>query len=114
MASSSQELKELTRRPQPRVLLDIELERRFFEEFVPNAIHPTTGEPLQIYQRALSDIKEKQLKEFVREGYTKIAEQGNFCCSSVNPCCGGIDVARNNSKKIGYTEEELKFLKGRI
>jgi hypothetical protein len=45
-----QELKTLTRIPAPRTALDIELERRFFQEFVPNAIHPEKGTPLTLYK----------------------------------------------------------------
>jgi hypothetical protein len=40
-------------------MLEIELERRFFEEFVPAALHPTTGLPVQLYKyqrEALSDL----------------------------------------------------------
>lgn len=53
-------------------------------------------------------MKSKRIKKVVREGYAKIAEQGNSCCGSVNSCCGGVDVAQDISRKIGYTEEELK------
>jgi SAM-dependent methyltransferase len=53
-------------------------------------------------------MKSKRIKKVVREGYAKIAEQGSSCCGSVNSCCGGIDVAQDISRKIGYTEEELK------
>lgn len=37
-------------------MLDIELERRFFEEFVPNVIHPRTGAPLQLYKYQVDSI----------------------------------------------------------
>jgi SAM-dependent methyltransferase len=53
-------------------------------------------------------MKSKRIKKIVREGYAKIAEQGSSCCGSANSCCGGVDVAQDISKKIGYTEEELK------
>ena len=53
-------------------------------------------------------MKSKRIKKVVREGYAKIAEQGSSCCGSVNSCCGGVDVAQDISRKIGYTEEELK------
>lgn len=53
-------------------------------------------------------MKSKRIKEVVREGYAKIAEQGTSCCGSVNSCCGGVDVTQDISRKIGYTEEELK------
>jgi len=44
----------------------------------------------------------------VREGYAKIAKQDSSCCGPVNSCCGSTDLARDISKGIGYTEEELK------
>jgi SAM-dependent methyltransferase len=53
-------------------------------------------------------MKSKRIKKVVREGYAKIAEQGSSCCGSVNSCCGGVDVTQDISRKIGYTEEELK------
>lgn len=53
-------------------------------------------------------MKSKRIKKVVREGYAKIAKQGSSCCGSVNSCCGGVDVAQDISRKIGYTEEELK------
>jgi arsenite methyltransferase len=53
-------------------------------------------------------MKDEQVKRAVREGYAKIAK-GNGCgCSPVSSCCGGIDSARDISKSLGYTEEELE------
>ena len=53
-------------------------------------------------------MKDEKVKRTVREGYAKIAKQDGSCCGPVNSCCGGTDLARNISKSIGYTEEELK------
>jgi len=52
-------------------------------------------------------MREEEIKKVVREGYAKIAQQGNSCCGPVNSCCGGTDLAQNISQSIGYTEEEL-------
>jgi len=53
-------------------------------------------------------MKDKKIKKFVRESYAKIANQDNSCCAPINSCCERTDLAQNISKKIGYTEEELK------
>ncbi|MDH5386776.1 MAG: arsenite methyltransferase [Candidatus Aminicenantes bacterium] len=53
-------------------------------------------------------MRKEEIKEAVREGYAKIAQQDDSCCVPVNSCCGSADLAQDVSKKIGYTEEELK------
>lgn len=55
-------------------------------------------------------MKSEKIKKAVREGYAKIAKQGNSCCTPAQSCCGGVNIAQTQdiSKKIGYTEEELK------
>ena len=53
--------------------------------------------------------KEK-IKKIVREGYAKIAKQNDACCLSAESCCGGMELAQDISKKIGYSEEELKII----
>jgi len=54
------------------------------------------------------DMEKKNIKKVVREGYAKIAKQGNSCCVPVDSCCGSPDSAKDISKKIGYSEVELK------
>lgn len=49
-----------------------------------------------------------EIKKIVRKGYAKIAKQDSSCCAPVQSCCGRANAAQNTSKKIGYTEEELK------
>jgi arsenite methyltransferase len=51
--------------------------------------------------------KKEEIKKVVRKGYAKIAKQESSCCAPVQSCCGGLDIAQDISKKIGYTEEEL-------
>jgi SAM-dependent methyltransferase len=53
-------------------------------------------------------MRKEEIKKVVREGYAKIAKQGSPCCAPANSCCGGTDLAQDISKKIGYTEEEIK------
>lgn len=55
-----------------------------------------------------NNLKEREIKKFVREAYAKIAKQDSSCCVSVDTSYGSTDLARGISKKIGYTEEDLK------
>jgi len=55
-------------------------------------------------------MKKEKIKKVVKEGYGKIAKQDSPCCIPANSCCGGTDLAQEISKKIGYTEEELKAI----
>lgn len=51
---------------------------------------------------------QEKIKKVVREGYAKIAKQDTSCCLPTNSCCGSTDLTTVISKKIGYTEQELK------
>ena len=53
-------------------------------------------------------MEKKNVRKVVREGYAKIAKQGNPCCAPSHSCCGSPDSAEDISKKLGYSEEELK------
>jgi len=53
-------------------------------------------------------METKQIKKAVRENYARIAKRGNSCCAPVSPCCEPPDSTWDVSKKIGYTEEDLK------
>jgi len=53
-------------------------------------------------------MDKEEIKKVVREGYGKIAKQDSSCCAPAKSCCGSTDLAQDMSKKIGYTEEELK------
>ncbi len=52
-------------------------------------------------------MKDEDIKKVVREGYAKIARQESSCCGPVSTC-GSADLQETVSKKIGYTDEELK------
>jgi ubiquinone/menaquinone biosynthesis C-methylase UbiE len=53
-------------------------------------------------------MREEEIKKVVKEGYGKIAKQNSSCCIPSNSCCVNADLAQDISKKIGYTDEELK------
>jgi arsenite methyltransferase len=55
-------------------------------------------------------MKEEQIKQIVREGYAEIARQGSSCCGPKSTCCGSgnSQTAQGMSRKIGYSEDDLK------
>jgi ubiquinone/menaquinone biosynthesis C-methylase UbiE len=53
-------------------------------------------------------MNHKDVKKIVKEGYAKIAVQGGSCCGPASSCCGSVDLAQDISRKIGYSDEELK------
>jgi arsenite methyltransferase len=55
-------------------------------------------------------MKEEEIKKVVREGYAKVAKQEGSCCGPAPSCCGSGDLIQNISKKIGYSDEELKMV----
>jgi arsenite methyltransferase len=48
----------------------------------------------------------KNIKQLVKEGYGKIARQGSSCCPT-SSCCGNANLAKNISKAVGYSDEEM-------
>jgi arsenite methyltransferase len=52
-------------------------------------------------------MSKEVIKKAVREGYAKIVKKEHSCCAPVS-CCGSADLAEDISKKVGYTDEELK------
>ena len=55
-------------------------------------------------------MKEEEIKKVVREGYGKIAQKEGSCCAPANSCCGSPTRAQDISKRIGYSDEELKVV----
>ncbi len=53
-------------------------------------------------------MKEEKIKKIVSDGYAKIAKQNSSCCIPVKSCCESTDLAQDISRKIGYSEQELK------
>ena len=52
-------------------------------------------------------MSKEVIKKAVREGYAKIVKKERSCCAPVS-CCASADLTENISKKVGYTDEELK------
>lgn len=50
-----------------------------------------------------------EIKKTVQKVYSKIAEQGTFCCNP-QPCCGSAVTAESLTKDIGYSDNELQVL----
>ncbi len=53
-------------------------------------------------------MKKEEIKKVVRKSYAKIAKQQSSCCAPGNSCCGSTDLAQDISKRIGYSEEDIK------
>lgn len=54
-------------------------------------------------------MKKDEIKKAVREGYARVAREGLSCCGPQSPpCCGTTDMAKDISKRIGYTDEDLQ------
>jgi arsenite methyltransferase len=53
-------------------------------------------------------MDKEEIRKVVREGYGKIAKQDNPCCAPAKSCCGSTNSTQDISRKIGYSEEELK------
>jgi len=51
--------------------------------------------------------KKDKIKKIVKVGYGQIAQRGTSCCLSTSSCCGETS-SQHISRKIGYTEEELR------
>ena len=53
-------------------------------------------------------MKDTEIKKSVRAGYAKIAKEGSSCCNkSGASCCNSKQSARDISKSIGYSEEDI-------
>ncbi len=53
-------------------------------------------------------MEKEEIKKVVRKSYGKIARKQRSCCAPVDSCCPSPDLAQQASKKIGYSEEDLK------
>jgi arsenite methyltransferase len=50
----------------------------------------------------------EDVRKAIREGYAKVIKQNSSCCTPAPSCCGGTELIKDMSKKIGYTDAELK------
>jgi SAM-dependent methyltransferase len=55
-------------------------------------------------------MKAEKIKRAVRDNYGKVAKRNQSCSPSERPCCEGVTVSGDTSKRMGYSEEELKTL----
>jgi len=53
-------------------------------------------------------MEEEKIRKKVREGYAEIAKKETSCCGTAVSCCSSPDTYKEISKKMGYTEEELR------
>jgi len=55
-------------------------------------------------------VEQEKVKKIVREGYAKIAKKKGSGCGPVVSCCDSTKTSEEISKKIGYSEEELRLV----
>ena len=53
-------------------------------------------------------MKKEEIKDTVRKSYAGIARRGSSCCGVESSCCSSSDAAQDISKKVGYTDGEMK------
>ena len=60
-------------------------------------------------------MKKEEIKKTVRENYAQVAKGSGTCCGTGSSCCtpkttgcGTATIAENISKKVGYSDEEMK------
>ena len=59
-------------------------------------------------RKKMIPLKEEEIRKVVRKGYAKIVSSSGSCCTTAASCCGGANTARDMSKRIGYTDDELE------
>jgi arsenite methyltransferase len=59
-------------------------------------------------RKKMIPLKEEEIRKVVRKGYAKIVSSRGSCCTPAASCCGGANTARDMSKRIGYTDDELE------
>ena len=52
-------------------------------------------------------MKKENIKKVVRKRYAAAAKEESSCCGPVNPCCSKTDTAKEISRTIGYSEQEI-------
>jgi arsenite methyltransferase len=52
-------------------------------------------------------MKQDEVKKVVREGYAKVAAGGGSYCGPSQSCCGGAPAAKEVSRRVGYSDEEI-------
>jgi arsenite methyltransferase len=52
-------------------------------------------------------MNDDKIKKAVREGYAKIVTSNSGCGCGPSSCCGGSGIAKEISKGVGYSDEEM-------
>jgi arsenite methyltransferase len=52
-------------------------------------------------------VKQDDVKKVVREGYAKVAKGSGSCCGPASSCCGAAPAAKETSRRVGYSDEEI-------
>ena len=53
-------------------------------------------------------MRDEKVKKIVREGYAKVAKKDESCCTPTSCGCNTTSTSEEISKRIGYTEGEIK------
>ena len=52
-------------------------------------------------------MKQEEVKKVVREGYAKVAKGSGSCCGPSASSCCGAPTAKETSRRVGYSDEEM-------
>ncbi|OPY43923.1 MAG: Protein-L-isoaspartate O-methyltransferase [Methanoregulaceae archaeon PtaU1.Bin222] len=52
-------------------------------------------------------MTEEKIRERVREGYARVAQQQCSCCGPSPSCCGSVESVDTIAQKVGYSDEDL-------
>jgi len=55
-------------------------------------------------------MEKEEIRKAVREGYGKVAKREGSCCGSSRSCCGSRDSLQEASRRIGYSEEDVRIV----
>jgi len=55
-------------------------------------------------------MKAEEIKKAVKSGYAKVVVQNVPCCGTGSSCCGSANLAEEISRKVGYSDEELRAI----
>jgi SAM-dependent methyltransferase len=53
------------------------------------------------------EVKQEEVKKVVREGYAKVAKGSGSCCGPSASSCCGAPTAKETSRRVGYSDEEM-------
>jgi arsenite methyltransferase len=56
------------------------------------------------------EMEKEEIRKAVREGYGKVAKREGSCCGSSRSCCGSRDSLQEASRRIGYSEEDVRIV----